>query len=133
MEILIYFSLGILTGTLVFLLGYASLGVFRLNTKVDGLNEFIELTDRRVSEIESEFGKTLENKERDLINYVAEVQSNLNEVERDIISIMDSRFDKFENKLKDQIASSEEVRKVINDNQLTKQRLDEFIRTYQNQ
>ena len=133
MEILIYFSLGILTGTLVFLLGYASLGVFRLNTKVDGLNEFIELTDRSVSEIESEFGKTLENKERDLINYVAEVQSNLNEVERDIISIMDSRFDKFENKLKDQIASSEEVRKVINDNQLTKQRLDEFIRTYQNQ
>jgi flagellar motility protein MotE (MotC chaperone) len=133
MEILIYFSLGILTGTLVFLLGYASLGVFRLNTKADGLNEFIELTDRRVSEIESEFGKTLENKERDLINYVAEVQSNLNEVERDIISIMDSRFDKFENKLKDQIASSEEVRKVINDNQLTKQRLDEFIRTYQNQ
>jgi flagellar motility protein MotE (MotC chaperone) len=133
MEILIYFSLGILTGTLVFLLGYASLGVFRLNTKVDGLNEFIELTDRRVSEIESEIGKTLENKERDLINYVAEVQSNLNEVERDIISIMDSRFDKFENKLKDQIASSEEVRKVINDNQLTKQRLDEFIRTYQNQ
>jgi flagellar motility protein MotE (MotC chaperone) len=133
MEILIYFSLGILTGTLVFLLGYASLGVFRLNTKVDGLNEFIELTDRRVSEIESEFGKTLENKERDLINYVDEVQSNLNEVERDIISIMDSRFDKFENKLKDQIASSEEVRKVIDDNQLTKQRLDEFIRTYQNQ
>jgi flagellar motility protein MotE (MotC chaperone) len=109
------------------------LGVFRLNTKVDGLNEYIEITDRRVSEIESEIGKTLENKERDLINYVAEVQSNLNEVERDIISIMDSRFDKFENKLKDQIASSEEVRKVINDNQLTKQRLDEFIRTYQNQ
>jgi hypothetical protein len=133
MEILIYFSLGILTGTLVFLLGYASLGVFRLNTKVDGLNEFIELTDRRVSEIESEFGKTLENKERDLINYVDELHLNHENDMNEIHRYIDSRFDKFENKLKDQIASSEEVRKVINDNQLTKQRLDEFIRTYQNQ
>ena len=133
MEILIYFSLGILTGTLVFLLGYASLGVFRLNTKTDGLNEFIELTDRRVSEIESEFGKTLENKERDLINYVDELHLNHKNDMNEIHRYIDSRFDKFENKLKDQIASSEEVRKVINDNQLTKQRLDEFIRTYQNQ
>jgi flagellar motility protein MotE (MotC chaperone) len=57
----------------------------------------------------------------------------LDEAEKDIISLMDSRFDKLENKLKDQIASSNEVRKVIEDNQLTKQRLDEFIRTYQNQ
>jgi flagellar motility protein MotE (MotC chaperone) len=133
MEILIYFSLGILTGTLVFLLGYASLGVFRLNTKVDGLNEFIELTDRRVSEIESEFGKTLENKERDLINYVDELHLNHENDMNEIHRYIDSRFDKFENKLKDQIASSEEVRKVIDDNQLTKQKLDEFIRTYQNQ
>jgi hypothetical protein len=44
---------------------------------------------------------------------------------------MDSRFDKLENKLKDQIASSNEVRKVMEDNQLTKQRLDDFIRNYQ--
>jgi hypothetical protein len=129
MEILIYFSLGILTGTLVFLLGYASLGVFRLNTKTDGLNEFIELTDRRVSE----FGKTLENKERDLINYVDELHLNHENDMNEIHRYIDSRFDKFENKLKDQIASSEEVRKVIDDNQLTKQKLDEFIRTYQNQ
>lgn len=133
MEIFIYFSLGILTSTLVFLIGYASLGVFRLNTKVDGLNEYIETTDRRVSEIESEFGKTLESKERDLINYVDEIYSNHENATNEIYRYIDSRFDKFENKLKDQIASSEEVRKVIESGELTKQKLDEFIRTYQNQ
>jgi flagellar motility protein MotE (MotC chaperone) len=133
MEILIYFSLGILTSTLVFLIGYASLGVFRLNTKADELYEFIELTDRRVSEIESEFEKTLENKERDLTNYVDKLHSNHEDNMNEIYRYIDSRFDKFENKLKDQIASSEEVRKVIESGELTKQKLDEFIRTYQNQ
>lgn len=133
MEIFIYFSLGILTSTLVFLIGYASLGVFRLNTKTDGLNEYIETTDRRVSETGAEFEKTLESKERDLINYVDEIYSNHENATDEIYRYIDSRFDKFENKLKDQIASSEEVRKVIESGELTKQRLDEFIRTYQNQ
>jgi cell division protein FtsL len=133
MEILIYFGLGILTSILVFLIGYASLGVFRLNKKVDELNEFIETTDRRVSELERDINHRIDIDIQGCNSYIDEVQSNLDEAEKDIVSLMDSRFDKLENKLKDQIASSNEVRKVMEDNQLTKQRLDEFIRTYQNQ
>jgi cell division protein FtsL len=113
MEILIYFGLGILTSVLVFLIGYASLGVFRLNKKVDELNEFIETTDRRVSELERDINHRIDIDIQGCNSYIDEVQSNLDEAEKDIVSLMDSRFDKLENKLKDQIASSNEVRKVM--------------------
>ena len=133
METIIYFGLGIFTSIVVFLVGYASLGVFRLNKKVDELNEFIEATDRRISDFERDINHRVDEDIRGCNSYIDEVQSNLDEAEKDIISLMDSRFDKLENKLRADVASGTEVRKVIDDNERTKQRLDEFIRTYQNQ
>ena len=85
MEILIYFGLGILTSVLVFLIGYASLGVFRLNKKVDELNEFIEKTDRRVSELERDINHRIDMEIQECTKYIDEVQSNLDEPEKDII------------------------------------------------
>ena len=131
METIIYFGLGIFTSIVVFLVGYASLGVFRLNKKVDELNEFIEATDRRISDFERDIHQTIDDTARDIYQRIDEVQSNLDEAERDLVSLMDSRFDKLENKLKDQIASGAEVRKIIEENEKTKQRLDDFIRNYQ--
>jgi flagellar motility protein MotE (MotC chaperone) len=131
METIIYFGLGIFTSIVVFLVGYASLGVFRLNKKVDELNEFIEATDRRISDFERDIHQTIDDTARDIYQRIDEVQSNLDEAERDLVSLMDSRFDKLENKLKDQIASGAEVRKIIEENEKTKQRLDDFIRIYQ--
>lgn len=133
MDILIYFGLGILTSVLVFLIGYASLGVFRSNKKVTELNEFIEATDRRISDLEKEINHRIDMEIQGCTTYIDEVQSNLDEAEKDIISLMDSRFDKLENRLRADVVSGVEVRKVIDDNERTKQRLDEFIRTYQNQ
>lgn len=131
METIIYFGLGIFTSIVVFLVGYASLGVFRLNKKVDELNQFIETTDRKVSDFERDISLRIDMEIQGCNSYIDEVQSNLDGVEKDILSLMDSRFDKLENKLKDQIASGVEVRKVIDDNEKTKQRLDDFIRNYQ--
>jgi flagellar motility protein MotE (MotC chaperone) len=131
METIIYFGLGIFTSIVVFLVGYASLGVFRLNKKVNELNEFIEVTDRRMSDVERDIYQTIDDTARDIYQRIDEVQSNLDEAERDLVSFVDSRFDKLENKLKDQIASGAEVRKIIEENEKTKQRLDDFIRNYQ--
>jgi flagellar motility protein MotE (MotC chaperone) len=131
METIIYFGLGIFTSIVVFLVGYASLGVFRLNKKVNELNEFIEVTDRRISDVERDIYQTIDDTARDIYQRIDEVQSNLDEAERDLVSFVDSRFDKLENKLKDQIASGAEVRKIIEENEKTKQRLDDFIRNYQ--
>jgi cell division protein FtsL len=131
METIIYFGLGIFTSIVVFLVGYASLGVFRLNKKVDELNQFIEATDRRISDFERDINHRVDMEIQGCNSYIDEVQSNLDEAERDLVSLMDSRFDKLENKLKDQIASGAEVRKIIEENEKTKQRLDDFIRNYQ--
>jgi flagellar motility protein MotE (MotC chaperone) len=131
METIIYFGLGIFTSIVVFLVGYASLGVFRLNKKVDELNEFIEATDRRISDFERDIHQTIDDTARDIYQRIDEVQSNLDEAERDLVSFMDSRFDKLENKLRADVASGVEVRKIIEENEKTKQRLDDFIRNYQ--
>ena len=133
METIIYFGLGIFTSIVVFLVGYASLGVFRLNKKVDELNQFIETTDRKVSDFERDISLRIDMEIQGCNSYIDEVQSNLDGVEKDILSHMDSRFDKLENKLRADVVSGVEVRKVIEDNEITKQRLNEFIRTYQNQ
>ena len=133
METIIYFGLGIFTSIVVFLVGYASLGVFRLNKKVDELNQFIETTDRRISDFERDISLRIDMEIQGCNSYIDEVQSNLDGVEKDIISLMDSRFDKLENKLRADVVSGVEIRKVMEDNEITKQRLNEFIRTYQNQ
>ena len=133
METIIYFGLGIFTSIVVFLVGYASLGVFRLNKKVDELNQFIETTDRKVSDFERDISLRIDMEIQGCNSYIDEVQSNLDGVEKDILSHMDSRFDKLENKLRADVVSGVEVRKVMEDNEITKQRLNEFIRTYQNQ
>ena len=133
METIIYFGLGIFTSIVVFLVGYASLGVFRLNKKVDELNQFIETTDRRISDFERDISLRIDMEIQGCNSYIDEVQSNLDGVEKDILSHMDSRFDKLENKLRADVASGVEIRKVMEDNEITKQRLNEFIRTYQNQ
>jgi len=133
METIIYFGLGIFTSIVVFLVGYASLGVFRLNKKVDELNQFIETTDRRISDFERDISLRIDMEIQGCNSYIDEVQSNLDGVEKDILSHMDSRFDKLENKLRADVVSGVEIRKVMEDNEITKQRLNEFIRTYQNQ
>ena len=133
METIIYFGLGIFTSIVVFLVGYASLGVFRLNKKVDELNQFIETTDRKVSDFERDISLRIDMEIQGCNSYIDEVQSNLDGVEKDILSHMDSRFDKLENKLRADVVSGVEIRKVMEDNEITKQRLNEFIRTYQNQ
>ena len=133
MDIFIYFILGILTSALVFLIGYASLGVFRVTKKVDNLESAIDMLDRHLNDISDEINHRIDMEFQMLDRGVQNVQSNLEEAERNVFSVMDSRFDRLENKLRADVASGTEVRKVIEENQNIKVKLDDFIRSYQNQ
>jgi histidinol phosphatase-like PHP family hydrolase len=55
-------------------------------------------------------------------------ENNMNEIYRYI----DSRFDKTENKFSNQIASGVEVKKALDEIKDLNDRLDKFIRNYQN-
>jgi peptidoglycan hydrolase CwlO-like protein len=57
---------------------------------------------KQVKDLESQIrdlNKEIEDTARDIYQRTDEVQSNLDEAERDLVSLMDSRFDKFENKI----------------------------------
>ena len=82
------FVLGVLSTVGVFLVGYTSIGVFKVKTKVRDVNQSIDNTYLAVDEL----GKDFNNEIKDLrLDY----QNQIDEIYRQI----DSRFDKFENRI----------------------------------
>jgi hypothetical protein len=82
------FVLGVLSTVGVFLVGYASIGVFKVKTKVRDVNQSVDNAYLAMDEI----GKDFNNNINDLrLDY----QNQIDEIYRQI----DSRFDKFENKI----------------------------------
>jgi len=91
MEIL-YIGLGILSSIIIFLLGYSANGVFNGKKKITELRERIHTLDMNLGNIEEHILIRINSEYKEL-------QSNIDEVERDVISLLDSRLDKLENKL----------------------------------
>ena len=82
------FMLGVLSTVGVFLVGYASIGVFKVKVKVKDINQSVDNAYLAMDEI----GKDHINNMNDLrLNY----QNQIDEIYRQ----MDSRFDKFENRI----------------------------------
>jgi len=82
------FMLGVLSTVGVFLVGYASIGVFKVKTKVKDINQSVDNAYLAMDEI----GKDHYNNVNDLrLDY----QNQIDEIYRQ----MDSRFDKFENRI----------------------------------
>ncbi len=82
------FVLSVLSTVGVFLVGYASIGVFKVKTKVRDVNQSVDNAYLAMDEI----GKDFNNNINDLrLDY----QNQIDEIYRQI----DSRFDKFENKI----------------------------------
>lgn len=91
MEIL-YIGLGILSSSFIFLLGYSVNGVFNHLKQITELRERIHTLDMNLGSIEEHIHIRINSEYKEL-------QSNIDEVERDVISLLDSRLDKLENKL----------------------------------
>ena len=82
------FVLGVLSTVGIFLVGYASIGVFKVKTQVKSTIRDIESAYLTIDE----YGKDFNNEIKDLrLDY----QNQFDEIYRHI----DSRFDKFENKI----------------------------------
>ena len=91
MEIL-YIGLGIVSSIIIFLLGYSANGVFNGKKQITELLERIHTLDMNLGNIEEHIHIRINSEYKEL-------QSNIDEVERDVISLLDSRLDKLENKL----------------------------------
>lgn len=82
------FVLGVLSTVGIFLVGYASIGVFKVKTQVKSTIKDIESAYLAIDE----YGKDFNNEIKDLrLDY----QNQVDEIYRQ----MDSRFDKFKNKI----------------------------------
>jgi peptidoglycan hydrolase CwlO-like protein len=82
------FVLGVLSTVGIFLVGYASIGVFKVKTQVRDVNQSVDNAYLAMDEI----GKDFNNKIKDIqLDY----QNQIDEIYRQI----DSRFDKFENRI----------------------------------
>lgn len=91
MEIL-YIGLGIVSSIIIFLLGYSANGVFNGKKQITELRERIHTLDMNLGNIEEHIHIRIHSDYNEL-------QSNIDEAERDLISLLDSRLDKLENKL----------------------------------
>ena len=82
------FVLGVLSTVGVFLVGYASIGVFKVKTKVRDVNQSIDNAYLAIDEL----GK-------DFYNNIKDLQLDYQNQFDDVYRLIDSRFDKFENKI----------------------------------
>ena len=82
------FVLGVLSTVVVFLVGYASIGVFKVKTKVRDVNQSIDNAYLAIDELGKDFNNNIKDLQLDYQNQFD-----------DVYRLIDSRFDKFENKI----------------------------------
>jgi len=82
------FILGVLSTVGIFLVGYASIGVFKVRTKVKEVNRALDNLFISMDNANREHYKAISDAESDCQNQIDELYRHI-----------DSRFDKFENKL----------------------------------
>jgi hypothetical protein len=82
------FMLGVLSTVGVFLVGYASIGVFKVKVKVKDVIQSVDNAYLTMDEIGKDYQKQISSVELDYQNQIDEIYRQ-----------MDSRFDKFENRI----------------------------------
>jgi hypothetical protein len=82
------FVLGVLSTVGIFLVGYASIGVFKVKTKVRDVNQSVDNAYLAMDEISKDHYNNINDLRLDYQNQIDEIYRQI-----------DSRFDKFENKI----------------------------------
>ena len=128
METIIAFVWGAVT---VFYIGMA-VAVFQIRKQLkeveSGIKYTSDILDSAILKFESisdDTHRTIDGKEKELYNYSTQLDQNLRDELEKLYSYIDSRFDKFESRIKSE--------KPLDEIQKVKTQLDEFIRAYQNQ
>ena len=86
------FMLGVLSTVGIFLVGYASIGVFKVKTKVEDVKDSVDNAYLAMDEIGKDFYSNINDLRLDYQNQIDEIYRQ-----------MDSRFDKFENKFENKL------------------------------
>ena len=121
-----YILLGIVSSVIVFLLGYTVVVIFNLKNRIDYLESFLEDTDEKIDIV-------VDKSNQNLTTLLEVLEGKVEENQKDIIALLDSRLDKLEYKFRADVTSGTEVLKVIEASKKSNERLDEFIRTFQAQ
>ena len=128
METIIAFVWGAVT---VFYIGMA-VAVFQIRkqlkeveSRIKDTNDILDSTILKFESTSDDTHRMIDGKEKELYDYSTRLDQNLRDELEKLYSYIDSRFDKFESRIKSE-KPSDEIKKV-------KTQLDEFIRAYQNQ
>ena len=130
----INFLLGVLLSVMVFLLGYVVVGTFRNSKRIEDNHSWLDTMDRDVHTRIDELYKQLDTEIDGVYKRIDLDYETLSKdmgyfVERKEI---DSRLDKLESRIKSSFSDSD-IDKLGYDLYRLQERVDEFIRTYQNQ
>lgn len=130
----IHFLLGVLLSVMVFLLGYAVVGTFRNSKNIEDNHHWLETMDRDVHQRIDELYKQLDLEMEGVYRRIDMDYETLSSDMGDMIvrNELDSRLDKLESRVKSSF-SDDEINKLGYDLYQLKNKVDEFIRTYQNQ
>ena len=107
-------------------------GTFVNYMSVKRLKEQLDTLDRDIYNQIDLTNQNLDKKENELIRYTDELHSKHENDLNELYSYVDSRTDKLEAKFSIQLASGVEVRKALDEIKDLNERLDKFIRNYQN-
>lgn len=89
----LYIVIGAFSSIFIFLLGYSVSGVFNGKKKLDYLESYLEDTERQVENLDRNINERVNTD-------VEMLAGNITELDRDVHSLIDSRLDRLETKLK---------------------------------
>ena len=107
-------------------------GTFVNYMSVKKLKEQLDTLDRDIYQQVDITNQQLDKKENELIRYTDELHSKHEDDLNEVYRYIDSRTDKLEAKFSSNISSGVEVRKALDEIKDLNERLDKFIRNYQN-
>jgi hypothetical protein len=107
-------------------------GTFVNYMSVKQLKEHLDTLDRDIHRQLEQVDEARGKQHFEHIDYVDQLYNNAENNMNEIYRYIDSRFDKTENKFSNQIASGVEVKKALDEIKDLNDRLDKFIRNYQN-
>lgn len=130
----IYILVGVLLSVMVFLLGYSVVGTFKNNRNIEDNHQWLETMDKDVHQRIDDLYKQLDSEIEGVYKRIDMDYETLSSDMGDMVvrNELDSRLDKLESRVKSSF-SDDEINKLGYDLYKLKEKVDEFIRTYQNQ
>jgi predicted PurR-regulated permease PerM len=107
-------------------------GTFVNYQSVKSLKEHLDTLDRDIQNQLEAVIRDNNDLEKRLLDYVDQLHNNNENSMNEIYRYIDSRLDKMQDKFSSNITSGVEVRKALDEIKDLNERLDKFIRNYQN-